>query len=179
VLCEHQVIVRVDEQAAYVEYVRSRMPWLRKLAYLLCQDWHRADDVVQTAITQLFVHWNRARAADNLDGYARTVLTRVFLKERRSAWSRKVRLDDEAADRAVEAEDPVTTLAVRQALLAVPPKQRAALVLRYYCDLSVEDTATALRCTKGTVKSQTSKGLQALRKALGGKADELLANIAG
>lgn len=168
----------MGEHTEYVEFVRSRMPWLRKLAYLLCQDWHRADDVVQTAITQLFVHWSKARTADNVDAYARTVLTRVFLRERRSAWACKVWLDD-TVDRPARAEDSTTTFAVRQALLEVPPRQRAVLVLRFYCDLSIEDTAAALRCTKGTVKSQTSKGLRALRAALGGNADELLAQVAG
>ncbi|GLZ36270.1 RNA polymerase sigma24 factor [Lentzea sp. NBRC 105346] len=172
-----RIVVRAEWRDEYVEYVRSHMPWLGKLAYLLCQDWDRADDVVQTAITQLYVHWGKARAADNVDAYVRTVLTRAFLNERRSAWSRRVQLQD--FDRSVEADDTATALAVRQALLAVPPRQRAALVLRYYCDMSIEDTAVALRCTTGTVKSQTSKGLRALRRAMGGEADGRLAHSAG
>ncbi|TWP50561.1 tetratricopeptide repeat protein [Lentzea tibetensis] len=139
--------MRLGEHAEYVEFVRSRMPWLRKLAYLLCQDWHRADDVVQTAITQLFVHWSKARTADDVDAYARTVLTRAFLGERRSAWARKVWLGD-TFDRPARAEDSTTAVAVRQALRAVPPRQRAVLVLRFCCDLSIEDTAVALESAR-------------------------------
>ena len=77
----------------YTEYISARMMSLRRTAYLLCQDWHRADDLVQAAITKLYVHWSRARAADHIDAYARTVLVREFLGERRSAWARRVRLD--------------------------------------------------------------------------------------
>jgi RNA polymerase sigma factor (sigma-70 family) len=62
--------------------------------------------------------------------------------------------------------DPTMSMAVRSALADVAPRQRAALVLRYYCDLSVEDTAEALRCSTGTVKSQTARGLESLRRAL-------------
>jgi RNA polymerase sigma factor (sigma-70 family) len=59
-----------------------------------------------------------------------------------------------------------TSVDLRTALAAVPPRQRAAIVLRYYCDLSVEETATVLRCSPGTVKSQTARGLAALRRLL-------------
>jgi len=58
----------------YTEYISARMMSLRRTAYLLCQDWHRADDLVQAAITKLYVHWSRARAAEHIDAYARTVL---------------------------------------------------------------------------------------------------------
>lgn len=72
----------------YTEYVSARMTSLRRVAYMLCQDWHRADDLVQATITQLYVHWGRARAADHIDAYARTIFVREFLRERRSAWAR-------------------------------------------------------------------------------------------
>ena len=77
----------------YTEYISARMMSLRRTAYMLCQDWHRADDLVQAAITKLYVHWGRARAADHIDAYARTVLVHEFLGERRSAWARRVSLD--------------------------------------------------------------------------------------
>ncbi len=150
----------------YVEYVNAKLTWLRKVAFLLCQDWHRADDLAQVTITRLYVHWRRARAADNLDGYVRTMLVRAFLSERRSRWS-QVTLGGPEPDRAAPPDDPATRVAVRQALAKLPPRQRATLVLRFFCDLSVEDTAASLRCTGGTVKSQTAKGLAALRAALG------------
>jgi RNA polymerase sigma-70 factor (sigma-E family) len=149
----------------YTAYVSARMTSLRRTAYLLCQDWHRADDLVQATITQLYVHW--ARAADHTDAYARTVLVRQFLGERRSAWARRVSLggrDTEA--RAVAAVDHDELLDLRAALAAVPARQRATLVLRFSCDLTVEQTARVLGCSAGTVKSQTAKGLAALRRAL-------------
>ncbi|GAA4244969.1 SigE family RNA polymerase sigma factor [Dactylosporangium darangshiense] len=159
--------MRGEDERRYVEYVSARLPWIRKVAFLLCQDWHRADDITQVAITKLYTHWRRAAAADNLDGYVRTVVVRVFLSERRTGWASRVDLRAEPLDEAAAAEaDPALRLAMREALAEVPPRQRAALVLRYYCDLSVEETAEALGCSAGTVKSQTARGQESLRKAL-------------
>jgi RNA polymerase sigma-70 factor (sigma-E family) len=151
--------------AEYVEYVTARHAWLRRVAYLLCQDWHSADDLVQVAFTRLFTYWSRARRMDNIDGYVRTILVRAFLGERRSAWGRRVVLG-ETPEAAVAVSDRDVMLDVRQALLAVPPRQRATLVLRFYCDLDVEQAAAALGCSAGTVKSQTAKGLAAMRRVL-------------
>jgi RNA polymerase sigma factor (sigma-70 family) len=159
--------VDVEDERRYVEYVSSRLPWIRKVAFLLCQDWHRADDVAQAAITRLYVHWRTASAATSLDAYVRTVVVRQFLSDRRGGWASRVDLRaDMVDDRDVPDADLTTRLAVQQALADVAPRQRAALVLRYYCDLSVEQTADALRCSAGTVKSQTARGLESLRRAL-------------
>lgn len=153
-------------QADYVAYVEGRLAWLRRLAYLLCQDWHSADDLVQVTVTRLFTHWPRAARMDNTDAYVRTILVRTFLDERRSPWFRRVLLPGVQADRAAVCADPDAVLDVREALAAIPPRQRATLVLRFYCDLDVEQAAIALGCSAGTVKSQTSKGLAALRRML-------------
>lgn len=158
-----------DEQ--FADYVAARLPSLRRLAFVLCQDWHRADDIVQAAITRLYVHWPRARAADNTDAYVRAIVVREFLSERRSSWSRRVTLSGElpgsAAERAADSTDPDTGLDLAAALAGLPPRQRTTLVLRFYCDLSVEESARVLGCTPGTVKSQTAKALDALRRTLG------------
>jgi RNA polymerase sigma-70 factor (sigma-E family) len=159
--------VKDDDERRYVEYVSSRLPWLRKVAFMLCQDWHRADDIAQAAITKLYVHWRTAGRAENLDGYARRVLVREFLGARRTAWASRVDLTaGPVGDGAVTEADPAMRMAVRTALVDVPPRQRAALVLRFYCDLTVEETADLLGCSSGTVKSQTSRGLDSLRRAL-------------
>src|SRR5450432_3137198 len=142
------------------------MTSLRRVAYLLSQDWDRADDLVQATITQLYVHWARARAADHIDAYARTILVREFLTERRSAWARRVNLDGRVPEASSRATDFDAVLDLRAALTQVPPRQRATLVLRFYCDLNVEQAARVLGCSAGTVKSQTSKGLESLRRAL-------------
>jgi RNA polymerase sigma-70 factor (sigma-E family) len=162
------VRVNADDERRYVEYVSGRLAWLRKVAFLLAQDWHRADDLAQAAITRLYVHWRSASRADNLDGYARRVLVREFLSANRTAWAARVTLYAEPLGGVGPPpdDDPVTRLVVREALAEVPPRQRAALVLRYYCDLSVEETAEILRCSPGTVKSQTARGLAALRRGL-------------
>lgn len=165
--------MQADDEQRYVDYVTSRLTWLRKVAFLLCQDWTHADDVAQAAITKLYVHWHTASRAENLDGYVRRIVVHEFLGMKRTAWASRVDLGgDPAADQAAPEEDPSTRVLVRRALAEVPPRQRAALVLRYYCDLSVEETAAMLGCSTGTVKSQTSRGLQALRRALG--SDQLL-----
>lgn len=150
----------------YAEYVQARLPWLRRVAYLLCQDWHGADDLVQVTATQLFTQWPRAARMDNVDAYVRTILVRAFLGDRRSTWFRRVRLPGSLADRPAVTADQDAVLDVRGALAALPPRQRATLVLRYYCDLDVEQAAIALGCSAGTVKSQTSKGLASLRRVL-------------
>jgi RNA polymerase sigma-70 factor (sigma-E family) len=158
--------VRSTRDAEFTDYVTARLPWLRRVAFLLCQDWASADDLVQAAITRLYTHWVRARSAANIDAYARTVLVRTFLAERRSAWARRVTLSAGYPDLAAAADDHESRLDVRAALTSLPPRQRATLVLRFYCDLPVEETARELGCTPGTVKSQTAKGLTALRRAL-------------
>lgn len=154
-----------DRDRDYIGFVTARLPWLRQLAYLLTQDWHRADDVVQTAIMQLYTHWQRVTQVDNPDGYARTVLVRSFLSERRR-WGSRVQLTAEPLETATRVQDHASQIAVRTALTEIPPRQRATLVLRFYCDLSVEETAGVLRCSQGTVKSQTARGLDALRRML-------------
>lgn len=156
---------RRDEE--FTQYVAARLGALRRVAFLLCQDWHRADDLVQAAITRLYVHWGRASSVDHTDAYARTILLREFFGEQRSGWARRVSLHAAAPDQPAVVFDSDVVLDVRAALAAVPPRQRATLVLRFYCDLSVEQTAEMLACSAGTVKSQTAKGLAALRGQLG------------
>jgi RNA polymerase sigma-70 factor (sigma-E family) len=161
----------VADDSEYVEYVTARLPALRRLAYLLCGDEHRGDDLVQQTITNLYVHWQRARAAEHLDAYVRTMLVRAFIDEKRLAWAR-VRLFGAPPERP-DRPPPVTEPNVedrhvlRTALSRLPRRQRAVLVLRYLYDLSVADAAAALGCSEGTIKSQTSNGLAGLRKILG------------
>jgi len=156
-----------DRDAGFTDYAAARTPWLRKVAFLLCQDWHRADDLVQASLTRLYVHWHRVSGVDNVDGYARAVLVNVFLAEQRTAWWKRVTLHRESPDTAVADIDVDASVDLRGALAELPPRQRAAIVLRYYCDLSVDEVAAALDCAPGTVKSQTSRGLETMRHALG------------
>jgi RNA polymerase sigma-70 factor (sigma-E family) len=154
-----------DEE--YYSYVRSGLPALRRLAYVLSQDGHRADDLVQATLERLYRHWGRARKADNLAAYARAVLVRVFLGEKRTAWARRVVLVDTLPEQSAPAgADTASKLTLRAALATLPPKQRAVLVLRFYADLTVEETADALGFPANTVKSHAARGLAALRRTL-------------
>lgn len=152
--------------AEFTEYATARAPWLRKVAYLLCGDWHRADDLVQTAITKLYMNWHRARQAWNLDGYARTILVNTFLAEQRARWRRSVVLRDTDSSSAAPQRDLDAALDLRAALAMLPPRQRSTVVLRYYCDLSVNEVAQEMGCSPGNVKSQTSRAIDALRRIL-------------
>ncbi|GAA3277421.1 SigE family RNA polymerase sigma factor [Dactylosporangium vinaceum] len=149
----------------YVEYVRARMPRLHRTAWLICGDPHLADDAVQATLAVLYSKWRHASTVENLDGYVHRILTRRIVDERRSRWSR-VLLRASPPDRATAPSEPGEYDHVLAALRALPKGQRAALVLRYFADLSIQDTAGALGCSEGNVKSQCSRGLSALRDAL-------------
>jgi RNA polymerase sigma-70 factor (sigma-E family) len=152
----------------YVEYVTARLEPLRRTARLLSGERHLAEDLVQETITRLYVHWRRARAARNLDAYVRTILVRIYLDQRRLAWWSRVHLSAAPPEpESTAPADPDSRLMLRAALKALPPRQRAVLVLRFVCDLPVDEVAELLSCSAGTVKSQTSHGLAALRRQLG------------
>ncbi|AUS78959.1 SigE family RNA polymerase sigma factor [Actinoalloteichus sp. AHMU CJ021] len=177
--------MRAEDEAQFREFVQRQAAPLRRAAYLLCGDWHLADDLVQNAFVKLYQAWTRVNRRDAVHGYARTVLTRCWLDEVRRPWRRSENRVDAVPDTPDRGSDPAERgqrrwerELVRRALAEVPPRQRAALVLRYFEDLSVAETATVLRCSQGTVKSQTARGLSALRAALvrlGHGAGELVA----
>jgi RNA polymerase sigma-70 factor (sigma-E family) len=159
--------MRPEQEREYVEYVSVRLPRLHRLAYLLCADAHQADDIVQAALTSLYLGWRRASKADSLDAYVNRIVVRRYLDEKRRRWSR-VLLGDALPD--VPAADGAGGIEQRDelvnALRALPEGQRAVLVLRFLGDLSVEATAEALGCSAGNVKSQSSRGLATLRGVL-------------
>jgi RNA polymerase sigma-70 factor (sigma-E family) len=166
--------VRRTDEAAYRQYVTTRMDRLRRTAYLYCRDWHTADDLVAITIDKLYRHWGRAGQAANLDAYTHRVLVRSFLDEKRRPWQRE-EVIGELPDLPAVADPPEAGVLGRAHLLdllsALPPRRRAVIVLRLYCDLSVEETAEILGCTAGTVKSQTARGLDTLRAASAGMPD--------
>jgi RNA polymerase sigma-70 factor (sigma-E family) len=162
-------MAKPDRDADFTEYVSARSSWLRRVAYLLCGDWHRADDLVQTAITKLYAHWGRASRAENLDGYARRTLVNTYLAEQRSGWAKWTILHRGGSggeERALFDVDTDLSLDLKAALVKLPPRQRATVVLRFYCDLTVEQTAQVMGCSAGNVKSQSSRGLATLRNIL-------------
>jgi RNA polymerase sigma-70 factor (sigma-E family) len=155
--------MRGDDERQYLEYVTARQDVLRRAAYLMCGDGHRADDLVQNTITALYRNWHRARAADNIDAYVHRILVRKYLDDRRLAWSR-VRLVADAPEAAASPAASVEDREVLRAALArLPRTQRTVLVLRFACDMSIQEVATVLRCSAGNVRSHTARGLAALR----------------
>lgn len=139
---------------------------LRRTAFRLCGDWHHAHDLVQSALILLYRHWRQAAAAESLDPYVRKILVNVYLEEQRRWWARKVRPRAEVSPESATAPAPDEGLDLRAALDRLSPGQRAVLVLRYWEGLDVSETAAALGCSPGTVKSQTSYAIAALRRLL-------------
>ncbi|MEU5941792.1 SigE family RNA polymerase sigma factor [Micromonospora sp. NPDC047548] len=155
-----------EEDEEYVEYVSVALSRLRRSAYLLCGDAHRADDVVQSALVTVYLRWSKIRTVENLDGYVHRILVRRYLDETRRSWAKVLlswRTPEPRSSAGPSVED---TDAVRSALAALSRGQRSVLVLRFFCDMSVQETATALGCSTGSVKSQTSRGLATMRRLL-------------
>lgn len=153
---------RADEDE-FRDYVAANLERLRRGAFALCQEWHTADDLVGVTFGKLYRYWAHAREASNLDGYVWKVLVRTWLDERKRWWRRMELLDDIPDRTAPEPADPAQRLSLLGHLAALPPRRRAAVFLRFYFDLSVEETAEILGCSTGTVKSLTSRGLDTLR----------------
>jgi RNA polymerase sigma-70 factor (sigma-E family) len=155
-----------DRDAAYVEYVAARQAHLRRVAYALCGDWHRADDILQTALTKLYLAWPRLRDDTAPDAYARRIIVRTDIDERRRPWRRE-RSGLEGHDRAGAAGLPVEERSeLFDALQGLPVMQRKTVLLRHWLGLSVQETARELDVSEGTVKSHSSRGLAALQRVL-------------
>ena len=149
------------------DFVAARRPQLVQTATALTVgDPHLAEDLVQSTLTKLYVAWPAFQRADNPDGYVRRVLVNALTDERRRMWRRRERSMADVPDLAVDAIGSRVGHPVRKALRDLPPRMRAAIVLRYFLDLGVAETADALGCSEGTVKSQTAKAMEHLRTAL-------------
>lgn len=173
---DDRFVVDGDDAVAFETYFRARRDAVRRTAYLLCGDWHRADDHAQAAFVKLHRHWRRIRDRDALDAWMRRTLVHSIVDESRRPWRRERFVDEMPAD-AGTVESGADGVATRHVLVdglrSVPPRQRAVLVLRFLEGLDVAGTAAALGCSEGTVKSQTSHGLAALRAVLGDALDDL------
>lgn len=153
-----------DRDKGFTEYFANRASAFLGTAFLLCGNWHRAEDLVQTTFLKLYRAWHRIGGHEVLDAYTRQILVRTFLNERRGGFFRREEVTDERTDQvAPAAGSPEDRVVLLHALATLPPRQRAALVLRFWEDMSVEETARVLDCSAGTVKSQTARGLANLR----------------
>ena len=163
--------LRVDQrdEEEFAEYFAARRDAVRRTAYMLCGDWHRADDLAQTAFVALHRRWKKIRDRGATDAYVRKTLVRASIDESRRPWRREWQAETlpEPPDDTPGLDELVAT---REDLLAalkqVPPKQRAVLVMRFFEGLDVTSAAKALDCSEGNVKSQTARGLANLRQVL-------------
>ncbi|MDF1605111.1 SigE family RNA polymerase sigma factor [Nocardioides sp. YIM 152315] len=155
-----------ERDAAFSEFVRARRTHLRRVAYAICGDWHRADDLVQTALTKLYVAWPRINRDGREEAYVRTIIVRAGIDEARRPWRREspgLPERERAAPDGVPVEE---RSALFDALQALPVMQRKVVVLRHWLGLSVAETANELRISEGTVKSHSHRALASLRAVL-------------
>ena len=153
------------DEAAFVEFAAAVRGQLRRTAYLMCGDWELASDHVQEGLIRVYVAWPRLTRAGREYAYARKAVVSAFLDHARRRSSTEVpsETDQDVASGQDVAESVALRDALMSALAGLPPRQRACVVLRYFDDLSVAETAAVLGCSEGTVKSQTSRALASLR----------------
>lgn len=163
------------DREEFVAYFGARLDVIRRTAYLLCGDWHTAEDLAQNALVRLAASWHRMRDPTAVDAYVRTCLIRAYLADAKRAWRRRERTmwDPPENPHPSQEEAVARKVAVRDALRVLPPRQRAVLVCRFYWDLDCEQTGRLLGCSVGTVKSQTSRALATLRAVVGEWTKEL------
>jgi RNA polymerase sigma-70 factor (sigma-E family) len=153
---------------AFIEFAELAGPRLRRTAFLLCGDWHTAEDLAQTALAKVFVAWRRIENHDAAQAYATRTLVNTYLADRRRR--RLVELiTDRVPDKPAEQYPSEARIVVLDALATLPRKARAVIVLRYWSDQSVEQVAALLGCSAGNVKSQTARALDKLRAVLADK----------
>jgi RNA polymerase sigma-70 factor (sigma-E family) len=155
----------VRDEEAFIEFAEAVRGRLRRTAYLMCGDWDLASDHVQEGLIRVYVAWPRLTRAGREYAYARKAVVSAFLdhNRRRSSTEIPAEPDRDVSSGHDVAESVVLRAALTSALAALPARQRACVVLRYFDDLSVTDTAAVLGCSEGTVKSQTSRALASLR----------------
>jgi RNA polymerase sigma-70 factor (sigma-E family) len=152
----------------FAEFAEGAAPRLRRTAFLLCGDWHTAEDLVQSALAKVFVAWRRIQRQDAAHAYATRTLMNCYLADRRLKRPVEI-LTDQLPESALAESAPETRMVVLAALATLPPKARAVVVLRYWVDLSIEDVASLLGCSPGNVRSQSARALAKLRVELEAK----------
>jgi RNA polymerase sigma-70 factor (sigma-E family) len=157
------------DDASYVEFVAASQDKLRRIAYAVCSDDSRAEDVLQEALVKLYLAWPQVRKQGSEEAFARRVIINADLDDRRRPWHRRrshVPEEKLAQLPASVTQSAEARLDLLSALRRLPPMQRRTVLLRHWIGLSVEETAEELSITSGTVKSHTSRGLSALNRLL-------------
>lgn len=150
----------------FVEFAEVASPRLRRTAFLLCGDWHTAEDLAQTTLEKIFASWRRIRRQDAVHAYATRTLANTYLAHKRLKRTSEL-VTEWFPEPLVHAPEVEERMMVLDALAALPPRARAVVVLRFWEDLSVEQVADMLGCSAGNVKSLSARALDKLRAALG------------
>lgn len=153
-----------DEE--FAEFAVAVSPRLQGMGFLLCGDWHTAEDLVQATLVKVFVSWRRIRRQETAHAYAMRTLVNTYLAHKRLRRTGEIPTS-ELPERVAESPAPETRMVVLAALATLRPKARAVVVLRYWADLSVDQVAATLGCSPGAVKSQSARALDKLRDVLG------------
>lgn len=159
---------RLAMEDEFREFVAARSAALLRSAYLLAGDWATAEDLLQTALTKTYLAWKRLGEIEAVEPYARRVLVNTATSWWRRRWHGE-RPTEFLPERAVAdaTEEQLDRDLLWKHVKALPARQRAVLVLRFYEDMSEAQTAELLNISAGTVKSQTSRALGTLRQRLG------------
>jgi RNA polymerase sigma-70 factor (sigma-E family) len=159
--------------AVFTEFVTTRSVSLLRTAYLLTGDRHLAEDLLQTALIKAYPLWGRIREPRAAESYVRTAMVRTLINWRkRHAWTReRAAADPPDIATPADGDDIDTRVRLWPIVLALPPRQRAVIVLRYYEDLTESQTAEILGCSIGAIKSHNARALRTLRARLDSTAD--------
>ena len=159
----------VTEPDGFDEFFRATWPRMFRTARAVAGDAASAEDALQAAYARAFASWRRVSAAEHPEAYVRRIVVNEVLGTRRRGWWRRERPTDDLPTAAVASAEHAVVERDRlwRAVLELPPRQRAVVVLRYYEDLSEEEIADTLGCSRGTVKSQASAALAKLRQHAG------------
>jgi len=156
---------RHQRDQEFSDFVVARRSRLVGAAYLLCGDRHAAEDLVQTVLAKLYAAWPRIHTSGAEDAYVRKIMVRTNIDASRRMWRREL-ISDELPDQVVPGPELDGRDELISALAELGPRQRRVVVLRFFLDLSVEEVAADLRVSPGTVKSQTARALDHLRRRL-------------
>ncbi len=155
--------MRRRDEAAFRAFVVEKQTTLRRRAYLLCGNWADGDELVQEALARVYVAWPRIGAGAET-AYTRRTMMNLFLNDQRKR--RREVLTDETPEPTVVEHDRELAMTLTALLEDLPEKQRAVIVLRFWEDLTVPQIAECTGVAEGTIKSQISRALVALRGRL-------------
>jgi RNA polymerase sigma-70 factor (sigma-E family) len=157
------------DDSDFVAFAEASTERLRRRAYVLCQDWHLAQDLTQITLAKLYASWDRTSTVGNIDAYVAKMMMRCFLDHRRRRSTSELP-SETLPEWSTPGPAPELRLALIDALGQLPPRDRAIVVLRYWEDHSVETVADMMGIRPGVVKTRAMRSLAMLRSLLGSAA---------